>query len=61
MCPVDKLIDGLNELFMQFFDLHVLLGPIVRIRGDVYTMDVFMILYQRFYRVGCELECDLVP
>lgn len=61
MSPENKLVDGLNELIVHLLDLQLLLGPVVSIGRDFYTMYVFVILDQGFYRVWCKLECDLVP
>ena len=61
MGPVDKFVDGLDELLVHFLDLYFLLRPVVRIGRDVHTMDIFVILDQGFYRVWRELECNLIP
>lgn len=60
MGSVDKLIDGLDELFMELLDLCLLLRPVVRIGSDVDTVDVLVVLYERLDGVRREFESDLV-
>jgi len=61
MRPVDKLVDSLNELLMELLDLHLLLRPAIRIGRYIHAMDILVVLDERLYRVGRELECDLIP
>ena len=60
MCPVDKLVDRLNELLVQLLDLHLLLRPIVGVDSDVDAMDLLVVLDERLDRFWRKLEGDLV-
>ena len=56
----DKLVDSLDELFVELLDLHLLLRPVVRISGDIHAVNVLVVLYEGLYGVWREFEGDLI-
>ena len=60
MSVVDKLVDGLDKIFMQLLALLLLLGPVVGVGLDVNAMDLLVILDKGVNGVCGQLESDLV-
>jgi hypothetical protein len=56
----DKLVDGLDELFVELLDLYLFLRPVVRIGGDVHAVDVLVVLYEGLYGIRGEFESNLI-
>ncbi len=60
MRPENELVDRLDKLFVQLFDLDLLLRPVICAGGNINTVNLLMVLDQGFDGLGRKLERDLV-
>jgi len=56
----DKLVDCLDELFVELLDLYLFLRPVVRIGGNVHAVNVLVVFYEGLDGIWGELEGDLI-